>query len=351
MEEVTGLVDSGVQMSAISVAFAKQHGLPIWQLQQLLDFEGFGRVDIPYIGYTQIQLKIPGIQGYGKGILVFIQKDSRYSERVPVVLGTLHIKDIIESATKEELRNLGEAWEMGTLGSFVLARIVQLGETPMIQQVDHYIRLTWNVTLPPMQVHETVGAAKIPVLSKHLNVIAEPLPLREAIDGVKAITGYETFKEGGNRLTTGLQNGTREKIVLRKGTIVARVTAANVVPPMLAPSLSTNENELKYMTREHKKGSVLENADKNKNKPEPTSDRLNELFSKLGLTGIQEWSDDLQQQVHNLIVEYQHLFALNDLQLGKTSKVKHEIKLSNPIPLKTDIDASHHMNLMKFIII
>ena len=71
-EEVTGLVDSGAQISAISMAFAKQHGLPIWQLQQLLDFEGFSRVDIPYIGYTPIKLKIPGIQGYDKDILVFI---------------------------------------------------------------------------------------------------------------------------------------------------------------------------------------------------------------------------------------------------------------------------------------
>ena len=34
------------------------------------------------------------------------------------------------------------------------------------------------------------------------------------------------------------------------------------------------------------------------------------------------------------MVEYQHLFALNDLELGKTSKVKHEIKLSNPVPFK-----------------
>ena len=34
------------------------------------------------------------------------------------------------------------------------------------------------------------------------------------------------------------------------------------------------------------------------------------------------------------MVEYQHLFALNDLELGKTSKVKHEIGLSNPVPFK-----------------
>ena len=83
-EWVTALVDSGEQFSVVSMAFVKRHNLPIWQLQQLLDFEGFGGVDIPYIGYTQIQLQIPGIKDYNKDILVFIQKDSCYSEQVPV---------------------------------------------------------------------------------------------------------------------------------------------------------------------------------------------------------------------------------------------------------------------------
>ena len=99
-EQVTALVNSGVQISAVSMAFVKHHGLPIWKLQQLLEFEGFGGIDIPYIGYTQLQLKISGIKDYDKDILVFIQKDNRYSKQVPGVLGTLHIKDVIQSATK-----------------------------------------------------------------------------------------------------------------------------------------------------------------------------------------------------------------------------------------------------------
>ena len=247
-EQVTALVDSGAQLSAVSMAFAKCHNLPIWQLQQLLDFERFGGVDIPYIGYTQIQLQILGVKDYDKDILVFIQKD--YSEQVPVILGTLHIKDMIQSATREELVKLGDAWEVGTLGSFVSARIAQLENTPMINQVDHYVRLTRKVTLVPMQVHKTVGIAKIPILSKRLNVMTEPLPVREAIEGIEAIASYETFKQGGNRVTIGLQNETQEKIILKKGTKVACVTAANIVPPMLAPDPSIDKSELEYITRE-----------------------------------------------------------------------------------------------------
>ena len=89
-----------------------------------------------------------------------------------------------------------------------------------------------------MQVHKTVGAAKIPILTKHLNVIGESLPPKEAIGSVEAITSYETFKQGSNRLTIGLQNGTWEKIVLKKGTKVNWVSAANVVTPKMAPDPS-----------------------------------------------------------------------------------------------------------------
>ena len=76
------------------------------------------------------------------------------------------------------------------------------------------------------------------------------------------------------------------------------------------------------------------NSGENVAKPKPMPERLDKLFTKLDLSGIQDWSEDLQQEVHDLMVEYQHLFALNDLELGRISKVKHEIKLSNPAPFK-----------------
>ena len=121
-ERVTALVDSGAQISVVSMTFVKRHNLPIWQLQKVLDFEGFGGVDIPYIGYTQIQLQIPGIKDYNKDILVFIQKDSHYSEQVPVVLGTLHIKDMIQLATREELVKLGGCMGNGDFRQFRVSK-------------------------------------------------------------------------------------------------------------------------------------------------------------------------------------------------------------------------------------
>ena len=71
----------------------KRHNLPIIQLEQLLDFEGFGGVDIPYIGYTELTLNILEIEGFRREILTFVQNDSKYSEEVPLIIGTLHINE------------------------------------------------------------------------------------------------------------------------------------------------------------------------------------------------------------------------------------------------------------------
>ena len=204
-------------------------------MQQLLDFEGFGGVDIPYTGYTELTLNIPEIEGFKREILAFVQKDSKYSAEVPLIIGTLHINEILACATAEELEKLSPAWYAGALGSQVLAKLAQLEERPMIDQIDHYVRLMRDVTTPVMQVQKTIGIAKLPVLIKRLNMMIEALPHREEIEGIEAISSYKTFKQGGNRIIIGLNNTTQEKITLKKGTKVAKVFVAIIIPPMLAP--------------------------------------------------------------------------------------------------------------------
>ena len=121
--------DWWTQISAISMEFVKTHDLPIFQLQQLLDFEGFGGVDILYIRYTELTLNIPEIEDFKREILTFVQKNSKYSAEVPLIIGTLHINEILACATAEELGKLSLAWYAGALGSQVLAKLAQLGET------------------------------------------------------------------------------------------------------------------------------------------------------------------------------------------------------------------------------
>ena len=127
----------------------------------------------------------------------------------------------------------------------------------------------------------------------------------------------------------------------KKGTVVGRLKAANAVPICLAPKSSTDNDVLKYAQRMNEVGNVPEykNTGMKTENPKPekptfTSERSDKLFSKLDLSGMEDWSDDIQHEAVELFKEFHHLFALSDLELGCTSNIKHEIKLNNEVPFK-----------------
>ena len=87
---------------------------------------------------------------------------------------------------------------------------------------------------------------------------------------------------------------------------------ANVIPPMLAPKertdaeimeISVPQSGAERHTNKAKMGSAndITSAFSKPMKPEPTPERLNELFEKLNLKGIEEWSETEQAEVHDQI--------------------------------------------------
>ena len=58
------------------------------------------------------------------------------------------------------------------------------------------------------------------------------------------------------------------------------------------------------------------------------------MLRKIDLSGIVEWSEKDKQEVRKLIADYGFLFALDSLDLGKPSVVKHSIKHNDYTPFK-----------------
>ena len=176
-----------------------------------------------------------------------------------MALGTLHIDMVIENATADELANLGVEWQSGIVREKIKARQVQLwGETkPMVDWIDHEIKLTKNITIPPRKALKTMGMVKLPVLSKRLNVTAEPLENIGHFNGVHSIESYGTVKTGTKRIAVGLVNDSGDKVTIKKGTVVRQLKATNVVPPALASQMSTDEKVLEYASKYGPKCNVL----------------------------------------------------------------------------------------------
>ena len=102
--------------------------------------------------------------------------------------------------------------------------------------------------------------------------------------------------------------------------------ASNVVSSLVTSQLS--ENVLERVAGNSPKSDLLEYL------PKRNEGRLEKLYESLNLQGIESWTEQQQQSARNLIMEYQHLFAMNLSELGNTSLVQHDMKLDDKTPFK-----------------
>ena len=49
---------------------------------------------------------------------------------------------------------------------------------------------------------------------------------------------------------------------------------------------------------------------------------------------MEDWSEESQERAKKILSEFNDVFAFHLMELGKTSLVKHVIKLDNPVPFK-----------------
>ena len=162
---------------------------------------------------------------------------------------------------------------------------------------------------------ETITVSGITTINSHtkqVNVITEP---RENLDEYM-VHSYSYMRPGSKRVSVALRNLSEKVQTFKKGTIVASVKAANLVPPKLAPKY-TNENN-----------------SNNNEKPQLTPERINKLFSKLDLEWAENWSPDIQVRLKQVFRDYHHIFILDDLELGQMDMVKHVIRLDNKVPFR-----------------
>ena len=122
-QEARVLLDSGSQLSAISLAWVKKLNLKPQQLQSILQIKGSGGLDVPYLGYVETCLKIPGIKAFDNDVLLLIVTDSALTHHTPITLGTLHIDMAIKLVTTKELENLNKQWKR----SLIAAKLTMKG--------------------------------------------------------------------------------------------------------------------------------------------------------------------------------------------------------------------------------
>ena len=164
---------------------------------------------------------------------------------------------------------------------------------------------------------------------KRVNVIVEPDPQR-AYDAAVPIHGYTVLKPGSSRVSIGIRNLSCRQVMIPAKTNIAKIAAANVIPHSYAPHVESNgqlhqeinncQQELVEARFDDTQNAEMENVP---TQPALTSERENLLFSKVNLEGIRDWTEELRTKTKDLFGEFAHIFALESLEMGHTSLVKH----------------------------
>ena len=203
-QETRALLDSGSQLSSISWTWVKKLNLEPKQLQSILRIEGSGGLEVPYLGYVDVQLKLPEVKAFNHDVLLLIVPNSAHMQYTPITLGTLHIDMAIKLATKKELRNLNKQWQRSLIAmrlSMKGAQVMDVEEAQIVSQLDSSVKLARDIIVGPFETVETKGILqKTPNLYKGMNVVVDDLPEQGSSKDTVVVSQLQILKVGSDRI-------------------------------------------------------------------------------------------------------------------------------------------------------
>ena len=125
-QEARALIDSGCQLSSISLAWVRRLNLKPQQLWSILQIEGLGGLDVPYLAYVETHLGVPEVKAFDTDVLLLIVPDSVHTMCTPITLGSLHINMVIKLAVKKELETLNKQQKRSLIATKLTMKEVQL---------------------------------------------------------------------------------------------------------------------------------------------------------------------------------------------------------------------------------
>ena len=329
-QEVTALIDSGVQVLSISAQFCKELTLQIQPLGQLLELEGTGSAAIPYLRFVEVNLQIPGIRNYNEDVLLLVIPTTTYSKTVPVMVGTKIIGKALSLMTVGEFTKATTTWRQAYFGAVMLGslqfshnssdksevtkgatRSSEQGDTVQVQKfwlndVKGSVQTTQKLNIPPFSTINVWANTSVKGHCMWVYVLTELALSPQLPAAVVPTATYGELHPGSSRVPVCLHNLNTRAMEVPTKTIIGQIVPANQVPPVVHPTRTAAET--KYPAQ---KGWVLEALD---------------------LWGLKEWPESEQKQTRELLLKWEHLFAHSDLDLGKTALTKHKIKLTDQIP-------------------
>ena len=299
-KDTKGLLDSGSQVTTVSKSYYDNHlsDFPLLPLSEILEVEVAGGDKLGYFGVVELDLQFTESgdkQIYATPVLVV--KDTSFNSKVPFIIG----KNVIQPCLKrckeiggdryQQRLTLSDSWRLALQCASAQEKCSHLDNLGVLQ-------CTKQVIVPSNQ-----------------SVIVHGLGRLEGCRKTSVITeGSSTLPCGLAVVPTLQQVETNEKSYSRIGVSIHNLTPHDVTLP--AKTTLCSIHQVSLVT-----GSQVQTDVGN-------TQVLDQFNINESLTSEQK------NQVISLLSKFQHIFSTGDTDIGRTKKVKHEIKLKDPTPVR-----------------
>ena len=156
-----------------------------------------------------------------------------------------------------------------------------------------------------------------------MNVMPEPLhQTNKALpQGLHVHPSYGTYNYGNQKTSVQIYNTKDHAIIIKKGTAVAQMVAANEVPEVVVADGMVGALQTWRWAREGHVELTVE-------------ERRKTLFEKLELSSLESWTRENKETTLNLLAEYHDIFVLEDGKMGCTKAAEHKTKVTDQKPFK-----------------
>ena len=249
-----GLMDSGSQVNMMTDKFLKKLGLtmrPLTELGLKLGVEGSLGTDIPYLGYTEANLKLPTANNYNSDqLFLIVEQRIMFGDQVPIQVGTNFQDKILAVLPAQDLVGLVKEVKIG-----IVCRIVSQAAQLSVEEIGKEItkelekakeevecdleslkgkiKVTKAVTIPAKGELQVTRVTKVKEYTKRCHVIVEPYGEKQGKYKVTPV--YTDLKPGSSKVKIHVMNDSNKPVQLPTKMVIGVISTANVVPAMIAP--------------------------------------------------------------------------------------------------------------------
>ena len=162
------------------------------------------------------------------------------------------------------------------------------------------VHTTQKFTIPPFGTVSVHGNTSVRGHCVQVHVVTELMPCPQLPTAVVPTVTYVELHLGSSWVSICLCNLSAHSIEIPTRTVVDQVVPANQVPPVVLPTGNSEESN--------------------------SNPQKEWILEALDLQGLGEWPKPEQEQANELLFKWEHLFAHSDLDLGRTSLIRHKIE-------------------------